>query len=70
MFYARVTYKEPSYQRDAKMTRAAELLVQRPEMPVSEIAFSLGYSDEFYFTKVFHSRYGTSPREFRKNQKL
>ena len=59
-----------SYQRDAKMTRAAELLVQRPEMPVSEIAFSLGYSDEFYFTKVFHSRYGTSPREFRKNQKL
>lgn len=52
------------------MTRAAELLVQHPEMPVSEIAFSLGYSDEFYFTKVFHSRYGTSPREFRKNQKL
>lgn len=58
-----------SYQRNVKMKRAAELLIQRPEMPISEIAYSLGYSDEFYFTKVFHSIYGISPREFRKSPK-
>jgi len=32
------------------MTRAAELLLRLPEIPVSEIAYSLGYSDEFVYS--------------------
>jgi AraC-like DNA-binding protein len=32
---------------------------------VKEIAFAVGYEDPFYFSRVFHKRFGQSPREYR-----
>jgi AraC-like DNA-binding protein len=33
--------------------------------PVKEIAFELGYDDEFYFSRFFRKQTGTSPQTFR-----
>lgn len=48
------------------MLRASrELIMTR--RPISEISDSLGFCDQFYFSRRFKKKYGVSPREFRKN---
>ena len=63
--FLRVYGKTPyTYQRDVKMKHAARLLGTEPDMLISKIASSVGYANEFYFTKVFHQCYGESPRDY------
>lgn len=38
-------------------------------MAVSEAAFSSGFSDSNYFSRIFKQKIGVSPRDFRKNAK-
>lgn len=47
-----------------KMEWAATLLASTRES-VAEVARRVGYSDQFYFSRVFRRRYGCPPRSFR-----
>ena len=47
-----------------RLARARELL-ESTALTIREIAFAVGYSDEFYFSRRFHHHYGLSPRGFR-----
>lgn len=48
-----------------RMQRAAGLL-QWSESPVAEIAARVGYDDAYYFSRLFRSGFGVSPRAYRK----
>ena len=48
-----------------RMEEAAKLL-SGSRMPVRDIAFAVGYTDEKYFSKSFKSRFGLKPTEYRK----
>lgn len=44
----------------------AKLLLTNSELSITEIAFSVGYSDSNYFSNIFNKKIGMSPREYRK----
>ncbi len=50
-----------------KITRAKDLISQN-ELKIHEIATLCGFNDYNYFTKVFKSKTGFSPREFKKRR--
>jgi AraC-like DNA-binding protein len=56
------------HEMDARLTRAAELLLGSPKS-VSEIAFEVGYSNVSSFTRSFTRRYATTPSRFRSGRK-
>ena len=41
-------------------------MLARTTMPVAEIAALVGFSDQFYFCRVFRKTTGLSPLEYRK----
>jgi len=49
-----------------KLTEKAKSLLWGTERSISEIAYDLGFEHPSHFTKLFKSRTGMSPREFRK----
>lgn len=49
-----------------RMQRAAALL-QWAEAPVAEVAARVGYEDAYYFSRLFRSVFGVSPRAYRKH---
>ena len=51
------------------MLKATDELVTT-ERNISEISDSLGFCDQFYFSRRFKEKHGLSPREFRKNSKI
>jgi AraC-like DNA-binding protein len=53
-----------AYWRDAKLDRARELL-RAGDLPVTEVALSLGYSELSSFTRAFTRRFGVLPRDCR-----
>jgi len=57
------------YYRQKIITQARELLVLG-NSHVKEIARSLSFNDEFYFSRFFKKAAGISPLEYRKNNKL
>src|SRR3954451_20073264 len=52
--------------RSIRMARAQELL--RTDMPVAEIARSVGYTQPAQFAKAFRRCFGQSPTEYRARQ--
>ena len=50
-----------------RIERAKELLLNSSDS-VTEIAFSSGYNDIYYFNRVFRKAVNCSPMEFRKNR--
>ncbi|MFK7697663.1 response regulator [Paenibacillus sp. HJGM_3] len=48
----------------------AKLLLLNPLLKISDVAQSVGYQDEKYFSKVFKKLEGISPNEYRKTMKL
>ena len=50
-----------------RIEKSKELLAY-PELTIAEISELTGFSDQSYFTKVFHKTVGVSPGEFRKNR--
>jgi AraC-like DNA-binding protein/ligand-binding sensor protein len=47
----------------------AKRLLESSDLSVSQIASRTGFSDQSYFTKVFKSRLGSTPTEFRSRQR-
>jgi len=52
-----------------RMDKAAQLLVSS-EKNISEVAYSLGFSDVNYFRKVFHKYFGMSPSKYIETHKM
>lgn len=53
------------YLTDVKVKKAKELLLHRQDLLIGDIASQLGFSDQFYFSKVFKSVEGCTPSEYR-----
>ncbi len=65
-FRARTGVPLVRYLSVLRVERAQELLRERPEWNISEIAARCGFDDSSYFTRVFRKLTGKTPREFRK----
>jgi len=46
----------------------AILLLETTDIPIKEIAISLGFADEHYFSDIFKRKTGYKPSEYRKNK--
>jgi AraC-like DNA-binding protein len=49
---------------EEKLKAAESILVANPVKPIGDVASELGYSDQFYFSKLFKKYRGVSPSEF------
>jgi AraC-like DNA-binding protein len=49
---------------EEKLKAAESILMANPVKPIGDVAFELGYSDQFYFSKLFKKYRGVSPSEF------
>lgn len=52
--------------RNLRINKAKELLVQRPDMSLADIAFSCGFKDYNYFITVFKRVVGMPPKQYSK----
>ena len=48
-----------------RLQKATNILQTNPDVPIKDLAASLGFSDAYYFTRVFKQHFGVSPREYR-----
>ena len=53
------------YINDVRLSQAA-ILLEITDQPVSSISESVGFSDVFYFSKLFKRKYGRPPSAYRK----
>src|SRR5699024_8750890 len=51
--------------RERRLTRAGEVLISRPDLPIVEVARLSGFLDPSYFTRIFKAEYGHKPGEHR-----
>lgn len=58
------------FQIDFKMDKADQFLRKNPEMTVKEVAHRLGYSDPYYFSRLYKKYRGCSPAAVRKNHNI
>ena len=54
-----------SYLNKLRLTEAARLLSENEEANISEIAYSVGYNNVSYFSKLFKQEYGCAPKTFK-----
>lgn len=64
VFKAHTGMAPRQYHLEIRINRARDLL-RATDLTVSEIADRLGFSSVYYFSKLFKSRTGLSPRDFR-----
>ena len=48
----------------------ASWLLRNTQLPVSHIVMKVGYASEAAFFQAFHSRFGTTPRQYRTRYKM
>lgn len=53
----------------SRLQRAETLLLEAPEMSITEVAFSCGFNDSNYFSDKFKRQFGISPLKFRNQSK-
>jgi AraC-like DNA-binding protein len=54
-----------AYLKKLRLTESARLLTETPTVTVSEVAYSVGYSNVSYFNKLFKEEYGCTPKVFK-----
>ena len=57
------------YLMQARIQKACRLLGAEPQRPITDIAFTCGFSSGQYFTNVFTQQMRCAPRDFRARQK-
>ena len=55
-----------AYVMDRRLKRARDLLINRPELPIEQIALQLGFSSSSHFSSAFRRQTRLTPRDFRK----
>lgn len=58
-----------AYQTDLRMRRARSLL-EETDLSVGSVAERVGYADQLYFSKVFRTKHGQNPSEFRRQTRM
>lgn len=61
------TYEETSfsnYLTSIRMKKAMQMMEQDPEAYIKDIAERVGYTDQFYFSRIFRSVTGVCPKEY------
>ncbi len=54
-----------AYLNKLRLTEAARLLSENEDANISEIAYSVGYNNVSYFSKLFKQEYGCAPKTFK-----
>lgn len=54
------------YQVETKLSKAHSTILNNPAITFRELALSLGFYDEFHFSRLFKQKYGCSPMELKK----
>ena len=65
--FAFILGEDPTYKellQKHRMETAARLL-RRSDLTIQQISAQVGYENTSYFYRLFHERYGLSPREYR-----
>jgi AraC-like DNA-binding protein/quercetin dioxygenase-like cupin family protein len=65
MFSRYIGRSPMQYLTALRLERASILLRSRQKFTIEEVAFSVGYRDPLYFSKLFKQKYGKSPSEYR-----
>ena len=52
-----------------KKVERAQLMLFTTDMPVKEVAYSLGFSDHSYFIRMFRKQTGITPQEYRERMR-
>lgn len=63
IFHSRFGLSPQEYVTSKRMAHAKSILLSGDFDTIGEVAFSLGYSDSLYFSKVFKKAFGISPSE-------
>ena len=72
-FYLSKLFKEEkgetfiNFVSDKRLEKSCELLAQT-ELSIKEITAQVGYNDQNYYSRIFKSKYGFSPKEYRKDK--
>ncbi|MEK6797031.1 MAG: helix-turn-helix domain-containing protein [Spirochaetota bacterium] len=53
--------------QERRIRKAYRMITENPTMKIREIAASLGYTDELYFSRVFAKRFSLAPSAVREN---
>ena len=61
------TGETPNVYITSRKMEKAELLLVTTDMPIKNIADSLGYDDNSYFIRIFKKHAGTTPQKYREN---
>ena len=56
------------YINDMRLEYARELMLERPDAPIKAISADAGFSNIRTFYRLFLSKYGTTPTNYRKNR--
>ncbi len=65
--FLRMTGKTPGQYRGDEIIRRACTLLLETDHPMSQIADTLGFHDQFHFSRRFKLRVGLSPKDFRRH---
>ena len=57
------------YLLNVRIEKSKLLLQEKADCTVSEAAYSVGFNDPVYFSRVFHERVGISPSQFKKHSR-
>jgi len=69
IFKKKTGYPPMEYFNHIKMQHACQLLEFSNKL-IKELAFELGYTDQYYFSRFFSKYMGQSPVEYRKRKKI
>ncbi|MEI6166396.1 MAG: AraC family transcriptional regulator [bacterium] len=65
VFKAATGHSPVQYLLNLRLRKATELLIERPDLGVTEAALAAGFNDSNYFSRLFRRRFKVSPRAFR-----
>jgi AraC family transcriptional regulator, transcriptional activator of pobA len=61
-----ITGKTACYLVEEKIVTEAKKILIQNKLQVKQIAWQLGYEDQYYFSRMFKKQAGISPKAFRK----
>lgn len=64
VFKREMKYSVIEYLTDLRMKKAKEIMDESPDLRIGFVANKVGYSDPFYFSKLFRKYYGVAPSKY------
>ena len=70
LFKAEFGISPSKYIGELRLNMAKNLMESNPDILLKDVADMVGFTDAFYFSRVFKTHEGISPSAFLRNQKL